>query len=96
MSSEILASPHDLRDHASAIRTQVGNTQSDFNAMKTRLEQLSSQFRGQAATAFEARWNEWHQHATGLIQALEALGRFLEKSAETIESVDQQLAQGLQ
>lgn len=96
MSAEILVTPQELRDHASAIGVQVEQSQGDFNSMKARLEQLSSQFRGQAATAFEDRWNEWHTHATGLIQALEGLGGFLNQAASTIEGVDQQLAQGLQ
>ena len=38
---------------------------------------------------------DWHTYATGLIQALEGLGAFLNNAAETIESVDSQLAQGL-
>ena len=95
MSADILVTPQELRDHSGAIKIQVDHTTSDFNGMRTRLDQLSSQFRGQAATAFENHWNQWHTHATGLIQALEGLGMFLNQAAESIESVDQQLAQGL-
>jgi WXG100 family type VII secretion target len=63
--------------------------------MKARLDALSGQFRGQAASAFETHWQEWHTHASGLVQALEGLGQFLDTAAKTIEDVDQQLAQGL-
>ncbi len=95
MSRDILVTPQELRDHAGAIQAQSEQTTGDFNAMRSRLEQLSTQFRGQAATAFETHWNEWHTHATGLIQALDGLGKFLDHAAVTIEDVDSQLAQGL-
>ena len=96
MSAEILCSPEELRGHASAIRSQATDTTTSFNAMKSRLEQLQGEFRGQAATAFDARWNDWHVHATGLIQALDHLGNWLSNAAESIESTDHTLAQGLQ
>ena len=95
MSNDILVTPAELHDHANAIKVQADHTTSDFNSMKTRLQQLSTQFRGQAATAFDAHWNDWHTHAAGLIQALEGLGRFLEQTANTIQDVDSQIARGL-
>jgi WXG100 family type VII secretion target len=93
---EILARPDELIDHGRAIASQVAQTTGDFNAMKSRLDVLSTQFRGSAATAFEARWNEWHTHATGLIQALENLGKFLGDTAETVRQVDDELARRAQ
>jgi len=93
--SEILVTPGELKDHAAAIQQQVSATQDQFNTMRTRLDQLGSQFRGQAATAFEGRWDEWHTHATGLIEALEGLGSFLQQAAEVTEDLDTQLAKGL-
>jgi|GEM_PF-1949910 Uncharacterized protein conserved in bacteria len=95
MSGDILVTPQELRDHSGAIKVQAEHTTSDFNSMKSRLQQLSTQFRGQAATAFDTHWNDWHTHAAGLIQALEGLGQFLESSANTIEDVDRQIASGL-
>lgn len=95
MSSEILVSPVELREHATAVKTQATDATTAFNSMKGRLDALSGQFKGKAAAAFELRWNEWHTNATGLIQALEGLGSFLNASADTIEGVDEQLAQGL-
>jgi WXG100 family type VII secretion target len=96
MAGEILVTPEELRSHSSAIRTQKADTETAFLSMRTRLEQLSTQFRGQAAAAFETRFNEWDGSARQLLEALDALGQFLEHAAETIEATDAQLAQGLQ
>lgn len=95
MSSEIHVTPHELYEHNTFIQSQVADTTAQFNAMKARLEALSSQFQGKAATAFEQHWNEWHTNATGLIDALDGLGSFLKSAAEALEDVDNQLASGL-
>jgi WXG100 family type VII secretion target len=93
--SNILAAPQELRDHAGAVVAQAQNAQSDFTAMKHRLESLSNAFQGQAATAFQGHWNEWHTSANGLVQALDGLGRFLKAAADAIEETDTALANGL-
>lgn len=95
MSAEILVTPQELYEHNTFIQGQVNDTTAQFNAMKNKLEALSSQFRGKAAQSFDQHWNDWHTHATGLIEALEGLGNFLKSAAETIEDVDRQLADGL-
>lgn len=95
MAGSILASPEELRSHASTVRSKAQQAQADFTAMKAQLEALASSFQGQAAQAFQQHWEQWHQGATGLIQGLEGLGGFLQTSADTMEQADQQLAAGL-
>jgi WXG100 family type VII secretion target len=93
--SSIVVPPQELRDHASAIAAQAQQAQSDFAAMKARLEGLATAFQGQASSAFQQHWNDWHTSATGLVQALEGLGNFLRTSADVIEETDRQLASGI-
>lgn len=93
--AQILVSPAELRSHANNVKTRATTSAADFNALRSQLQALSSAFQGQAATAFQAHYEQWHTSATNLTQALESLGRFLDNSATTIESTDQQLASGL-
>jgi WXG100 family type VII secretion target len=93
--SQIKATPEELRGHAQFVAGQVQTTQSNFNSLKSRLDQLHGQFEGQAAQAFDGRFQEWHTSGMRLIEALEALGKWLNNAAETIEQTDQQLASGL-
>lgn len=95
MPGDILVTPAELRQHAQAVQAQAQQTKSEMDSMRSRLQQLSTEFRGQAATAFDNHWNEWHTHAAGLLEALDGLGRFLANTANTIEEVDQQIASGL-
>lgn len=93
--ANILVSPEELRSHANNIKTRATSSQADFNTLRSQLQALSSAFQGQAATAFQTHYEQWHTSAVNLATALEGLGRFLDNSATTIETTDQQLASGL-
>ncbi len=95
MAGQILVSPDQLREHSQAVGSRAQQAEADFQAMKARLSELSSAFQGQAAEMFNTRFEEWHTSASGLIQALHALGTFLSQAAETVEQTDAQLASGL-
>lgn len=95
MAGQILVSPETLREHGSHVGANAQQAQSDFTAMRARLGELSSAFQGQAAEAFNARFEEWNRSATSLVEALQALGQFLNQAAQTVEDTDAQLASGL-
>lgn len=93
--SRISVSPEELRAEAGHVKTKAEEARSDFAALKSKLDGLQSVFTGQAQDRFQARFQEWHGHANGLVEALDSLGQFLETAANTIEQTDSQLAQGL-
>lgn len=95
MAGNILVSPEELRSHGTDVTTRANAARDDFMSLKARLQALSGAFQGQAHDAFERHYEEWNTHATGLVDALDGLGKFLNTSADTIEQTDQQLAQGL-
>jgi WXG100 family type VII secretion target len=91
MSDEILLKASDARAAATKVQQAATNATADFNTLKQELASLSEYFRGKSAEAFAARHHEWHDNAVKLNEALEALGKFLNGAADTIEGVDQQL-----
>lgn len=93
--ARISVSPEELRGEAGFVQGQVEDARANFQALQSRLSGLQSVFTGQAQQRFQERYEEWHGHATGLSDALEALGAFLNTAANTIEETDSQLAQGL-
>jgi WXG100 family type VII secretion target len=95
MSAEILVTPSELREHSGAVKKEAQQVTDQFAALRSRLTQLSTQFKGKAATAFDQRYDEWDTSAKGLLEALDSLGQFLDTAAATIEDVDNQLASGL-
>jgi WXG100 family type VII secretion target len=91
MSDEILLKASDARAAASQVQAAASNATSDFNTLKTQLSSLADYFRGKTATAFDARYQEWHTSAMQLNEALDGLGKFLNEAANAIEDVDNQL-----
>ncbi len=91
MSGEILLKATDARAAASKVQRSAQNATSDFNALKSELSALATYFKGQAATAFDTRYQEWHTSALQLNEALDGLGKFLMQAADAIEGVDNEL-----
>lgn len=95
MASNISVTPEQLRGESRNVVSKATEARSEFQALRGRLQGLSSMFTGAAQDRFQERYTEWDGHAKGLVDALEGLGKFLETAANTLEETDQQLAQGL-
>ena len=95
MAANISVTPDQLRQESSHVVTKAGDARSEFATLRTRLQGLEAMFTGEAQDRFQDRYVEWDQHANGLVDALEGLGKFLETAANAIEETDKQLAQGL-
>ena len=93
--AEIKLRPDEAREHASDIKKTSADTQAEIDSMRSRLQALAEAFTGQAAVAFDDRYNEWDTGAKQLLEALDSLGQFLEAAANTIEDTDNTLADQL-
>jgi WXG100 family type VII secretion target len=91
VSDEILLKASDAQAAANKVQAAAANATSDFNSLKSELSSLADYFRGRTATAFDARYQEWHTSAVQLSEALDGLGKFLSSAAAAIEDVDTQL-----
>lgn len=90
--SEILLRAEDARSAADFMRTSAQAATDQFEATRGRLTELANSFKGQAATAFDARFEEWRTSSRQLIEALEGLAGFLDQAATTIEQTDADIA----
>ena len=93
--ANISVSPAELRSEAGFVKGQAADAQASFEALKARLQDLTNVFTGAAQQGFSTRYEEWHRSAQGLTDSLDSLGQFLTTAADTLEDVDQQLAQGI-
>lgn len=93
--SEILLRADEARDLAGEMSNAATDATDRFESMRGRLNTLADSFRGQAATAFDSRYNEWDTGARQVVEALQGLSEWLNQAAETIEGVDTDLASGL-
>ncbi len=93
--SEILLRAEDARSSAADMAREATAATDNFESLNSKLQSLADSFRGQTATAFDSRYQEWRTSAKGVIDALEALGKFLNDAATAIENVDTELANQL-
>lgn len=92
MSGEILLRAEDARAAANDVKHAAADAQSAIENLRNRLSQLEGSFRGQTATAFDNKYNEWHTGAKQMLEGLDGLGQFLENAANTIEQADADIA----
>lgn len=95
MSGEILLRAEDARAAADDVKRAAADAQSAIESLRSRLSTLEGSFRGQTATAFDNKYNEWHTGAKQMMEGLDGLGQFLESAANTIEQADQDIANQL-
>ncbi len=93
--SEILLKAEDARGAASDMRSRATAAEDQFTSTRARLTELGGSFKGQTATAFDAKFEEWHTSAKQLLEALNGLAEFLDTAANTIEQVDADIANQL-
>jgi WXG100 family type VII secretion target len=92
---QISASPEELRQHASQIRTSENDLRNQLNLLKGELSGLPDEFQGRAYTQYVTLYNTWNVRGQRYADTLESLGKFLNDAATAIEQADQGLASGL-
>lgn len=92
MSDEILLRAEDARGAAQDIQKSAAQAKDETEALRTRLSDLASSFRGRAAEAFDEKYNEWHTGAQQMMDGLDSLGQFLGQAASAIEETDTSIA----
>ena len=90
--SEILLRADEARAAAGDMKKAAEAAQQQFTQTRSRLTQLGSSFKGQTATSFDAKFEEWRTGATQVVDALNGLSEFLTSAADTIEQTDAEIA----
>lgn len=93
--SEILLRADDARQAATDMTKAATEAEAQFNNTRSRLNELANSFRGQTATNFDLKFEEWRKSATDLITSLNSLSTFLTNAANTIEQTDAEIAKQL-
>jgi WXG100 family type VII secretion target len=95
MSDEVLLKRTDAESIANEMKLASADAVDRFAITRNRLSDLAESFRGNASTAFQARFEQWDEGAKQVVDALDELGVWLLRATETLSDADQQLASGL-
>ena len=92
MSGQIKLRADEARGHAADVRSTKAEVFDQITAMRTRLDGLTDSFEGATKEAFVDKLDEVKAGVDELLNALDTLGAFLKGAADSIESLDNQLA----
>ncbi len=79
---------------AAALKQNAEARQSDLSALTPRVEP-SAVWEGDAATAYQEKYDQWHSAETNLVHALEELGQVVGQIITNFDQVNQQGASAL-
>ena len=79
----------ELRNASDELERKRSEFEADLAAMNTRISNMRSMWKGQAAAAFDQRWDGWHKAGNDLKGSLDDISRFLKTAAKAFEDADQ-------
>ena len=92
MSSQIRMSPEMMRSRAGEVRQQGETFQEVINRMGNIINELQSEWEGQASQAFAQQFDRLRPSFNEMRQLVEDIGTQLNGTANAVEQLDQEIA----
>lgn len=81
----------DLHQQAVQVHTGAARVNEILSQLTGQIQDLAGKWQSSSSEAFQGRWQEWHQGATQIHQAMEDMGNFLQQAAQTYEETEDHL-----
>ena len=81
----------DLRTQSTAVKHGANEVHDILAKLTAQISDLASRWEGGTSEAFHQRWDDWKTGAQNVQQAMDAMGDFLGKAADTYEETENQL-----
>jgi WXG100 family type VII secretion target len=78
----------ELRQQAQSVRSGASEVNDIVGRLTGQVQELSGRWRGSASESFQGLWDEWQRGAQQLREAMQGIGDFLERAAETYEQAE--------
>lgn len=92
MAARIRMTPDTMRMRASDYRAEGENLQDIIDRMDVLLNQLQDEWEGDASVAYAERFNELRPGFVAAKELIDSIATALDKTAQSLEEVDAQLA----
>lgn len=79
---------------AATLKQNAADRTNDINALSSRVDP-SAVWEGEAATAYQEKYNNWKSAETNLVNALEELGGVVKQIIDNFDAINQQGASAL-
>jgi len=92
MSNQIRMTPEAMRGRASEVRTQGENFQDTINRMQSIINELQTEWEGNASRAFASQFDRLKPSFNEMRQLIDDIGTQLDATANAVEQLDQDIA----
>jgi len=92
MSSQIRMTPEQMRQRAGEVRNQGETFQDVINRMQNIINELETEWEGQASRAFSEQFNRLKPAFNDMRQLFGDIGTQLDATANAVEQLDQDIA----
>jgi len=90
--SQIRMTPEQMRQRAGEVRVQGDNFQEVINRMQNVINELQTEWEGQASRAFYDQFNRLKPAFNDIRQLIADIGTQLDGTANAVENLDQEIA----
>ena len=92
MAGQIRMTPEQMRQRAGEVRTQGDTFQDVINRMQNVINELQTEWEGQASRAFYDQFNRLKPAFNDIRQLIADIGTQLDGTANAVENLDQEIA----
>ena len=92
MAGQIRMTPEQMRQRAGEVRNQGETFQDVINRMQNIINELQTEWEGQASRAFEDQFNRLKPSFNDMRQLIADIGTQLDATANAVEQLDQDIA----
>ncbi len=92
MVGQISMTPDQMRMRASEFKQEGDNFQECITKMRSLIDALQEEWKGQASQSFATQFTELEPHFNNVRELIDDIGRQLESTAAAVENLDQEIA----
>ena len=92
MAGQIRLTPEQMRQRAGEVRTQGQTFQDVINRMQNIINELQTEWEGQASRSFYDQFNRLKPAFNDMRQLIDDIGSQLDATANAVENLDQEIA----
>lgn len=86
--STLAVSFSELRSASAELDRKRAEIEADLASMSSRISDMRTMWKGQAAASFDQKWEDWSKAGRDLKLSLEDIGKFLKTAADAFEDAD--------
>ncbi|HET8680357.1 MAG TPA: WXG100 family type VII secretion target [Micromonosporaceae bacterium] len=83
-----------LRRQSQSVITTAGDISGSLQTVTGQVRELTAHWTGGSSDAFQNLWHDWETGAKQLLDAMDGIGKYLDRAAQTFEDAERAVTEG--